>query len=420
MGIFGVLSIEVEFSNKIHIYHVSATIITKCYFSYATVMKIDRRHFCSGLAIGATAVASSTASAQSEDTPNLQLIEADSDTGFNYPYFLYTPSREETDSELPLLVEPNNTGTSTDDFSKHRTAARELLTERRTRRIADELTVPALVPVFPRPRSDPVDWSHYTHQLDVETLKIESGPLERIDKQLINMIEHARRSLTEQGYSVTDDGVLLNGFSASGTFADRFTVLHPDEVLSVTAGGLNGMTVLPTQEVDGIEVPYHIGLANIESILGSFPNLEELDSTRQFLYMGGDDENDTLPYDDAWTDDELANLAQEVYGEDMIEDRFPFCEEVYEETGIEATFKIYDGVGHTPRPAMDDIISFHEETVATYRESEEAGQSSSNSGEDTSQDRSSGSAPGFGIGSGITALGATGYILKRWLTEDAE
>jgi hypothetical protein len=353
-------------------------------------------------------------------TPEVTLIEANPAAGFEYPYFLYAPDRDETESELPLLVEPNNTGTSTDDFSEHRIASRELLTRRRTRTIADELTVPALVPVFPRPTSQPVDWTHYTHQLDVETLEIDSGPLERIDQQLINMIEHARTSLNERGYTVTDDGVLLNGFSASGTFADRFTVLHPDEILSVTAGGLNGMVLLPMEEIDGKELPYHVGLANIEDLIGQSPDLEELDATRQFLYMGGEDENDTLPYDDAWTDDDLKQLAREVYGDDMIEDRFPRCESLYQQAGIQATFKIYEGVGHTPRPAMEDIISFHEQTVAEYRESEEAESTDSATDENSDQQTSGSSAPGFGIGSGIAALGAAGYMLSQRLTDDSD
>ncbi|GAA1317264.1 hypothetical protein GCM10009647_046980 [Streptomyces sanglieri] len=39
--------------------------------------------------------------------------------GFNYPYFLYAPDRVDSDPEAPLLVEPNNTGKSTDDFDEH-------------------------------------------------------------------------------------------------------------------------------------------------------------------------------------------------------------------------------------------------------------------------------------------------------------
>ena len=350
-------------------------------------------------------------------TSDIEFVEANQDAGFNYPYFLYTPPRDETESELPLLVQPNNSGTSTDDYAVHRQSANERIRGGVPHQLANELTVPALVPVFPRPRNEPVDFTHYTHHLDVETLQIDSGPLERIDQQLLNMIEHARNKLNERGYPVTDDGVLLNGFSAAGTFSDRFTVLYPNEVLSVTAGGLNGMTLLPLEEVDGTELPYHVGIANVADLIGTTPDMDALDETRQFLYMGGDDDRDTLPYDDAWTDDDLRQLAKDVYGEDMIEDRFPRCETLYAEAGIDATFKMYEGVGHTPEPAFEDIVSFHEETVSSYRETVEPEMNDTTTEDNPSETESSDSTPGFGLASGLTAVGATGYMLKRRLRD---
>ncbi len=76
------------------------------------------------------------------------------------------------------------------------------------------------------------------------------------------------------------------------------------------------------------------------------------------------DENDTIPYDDAWTDDELRQLALDVYGEDMIEHRFHRAQALYEEAGIEAQFRIYEGAGHTTRPAGKDILEFHRRSMA--------------------------------------------------------
>jgi len=59
--------------------------------------------------------------------------------------------------------------------------------------------------------------------------------------------------------------------------------------------------------------------------------------------MGAEDDNDTIPYDDAWTDDELRELALDIYGDDMIAERFPTCQETYREAGIDATFRVYEG-----------------------------------------------------------------------------
>lgn len=298
----------------------------------------------------------------SPDVVGVQFVEADSDAGFNYPYFLYTPAVDD-DREVSLLVEPNNTGTGTDDFAQHRQAAAELIERGGPRRIADALQVPLLVPVFPRPRSEPVDWRHYTHQLDQDTLEIESGPLERIDRQLLAMVDHAiDHELTDTAYSFRTD-VMLNGFSASGNFVDRFTMLHPERVLSVTAGGLNGMALLPREEAQGHTLSYHVGIADIESITGSAVDLAAVSETNQFLYMGAEDENDTLPYDDAWTSDRLRTIAKDVYGADMIDDRFPASQAAYEDAGVTAQFRTYSGLGHRP-PQLFDLIEFHRRSLA--------------------------------------------------------
>ncbi|MFA9426969.1 PKD domain-containing protein [Natronorubrum sp. A-ect3] len=291
-----------------------------------------------------------------------QRIDANPDAGFNYPYYLYAPDTFEDEEPKSLLVEPTNTGTTSDEFEEHRKAGERTISGGLGRQIADELFAPFIVPVFPRPREEPVDGTHYVHQLDDTTMSLESGPLERVDLQLLSMVEHAQDRLTDQGYPVAE-GIMLNGFSASGNFVDRFTMLHPDRVLSVTAGGLNGMAILPLEEAEGHTLPYHVGIADVAELTGEPADLDALDEVNQFLYMGEEDNNDTIPYGDAWTDDELRQTALEVYGDDMIEERFPRCQEAYQEAGVEAQFRVYEDAGHTPQPATDDIVAFHRRSL---------------------------------------------------------
>lgn len=297
---------------------------------------------------------------ENPEAVGLRMVDANSQAGFNYPYFLYVPSASD-DREVSLLVEPNNTGTGTDDFAKHRQKARQLI-KGPLSQMADQLGVPALVPVFPRPNEHPVDWRHYTHQLDRDTLAIEDGPLERVDRQLLNMVDHAIESeLAETDYTIRDD-IMLNGFSASGNFSDRFTVLHADRVRSVTAGGLNGMALLPLEEAKGHTLTYHVGIADVNDLIGEPVDLDALADTNQFLYMGENDSNDTIPYDDAWTSDERRQVALDVYGDDMLEDRFPYSQQAYEQAGGTAQFRIYQGIGHRP-PQLEDIMEFHRRTL---------------------------------------------------------
>lgn len=75
-----------------------------------------------------------------------------------------------------------------------------------------------LVPVFPRPTSN---WQIYTHALDRDSLITTVSGLERIDLQLLAMIDDARQRLKERDVLIGNE-VFLNGFSASGSFVNRF------------------------------------------------------------------------------------------------------------------------------------------------------------------------------------------------------
>jgi len=289
------------------------------------------------------------------------LIDPNPEAGFNYPYYLYAPSRREGDQQASILVQPNNSGKTTDDFEVQKRSARRRIESGTSRTVADRLSVPLLVPVFPRPKSDPVDWRHYVHALDRQTMKRSHGPLQRVDRQLLRMAEDAQRRFSDQSYPV-DDQLMLNGFSAAGNFVDRFTMLHPDRVRSVTAGGLNGTAILPLEEADGHTLDFHIGIADVEALTGEPVDLDSVNETNQFLYMGEDDGNDTLPYDDAWSD-KMRAIALDVYGERMVADRFPTCQRAYEQAGVDAQFKVYENAGHSPHVALEDIVEFHQRSL---------------------------------------------------------
>jgi hypothetical protein len=264
---------------------------------------------------------------------------------------------------LPLLVQPNNTGSPTDDFARHREAARKEVEANLGRRVADRLRAPLIVPVFPRPNEEPVDFTHLVHSLDRETLAIEDGPLERVDRQLLAMAEDARERLRDAEYPI-GDGLLLNGFSASGTFVERFASLHPEEVVSVTAGGVNGMPLLPLAEADGHDLDYHVGVADVEALTGEPFDRDAFAEVNRFLYMGEFDDSDTLPFDDAFTLNRLRTAALDVYGPHMTDDRFPYSRAVYDELGANTVFRTYRGEAHTYRPAINDIVRYHARTIA--------------------------------------------------------
>jgi len=206
------------------------------------------------------------------------------------------------------------------------------------------------------------------HMLCARTMQIDEGPLERVDRQLLAMVDDAQERLAEQGISVPEE-VILNGFSSQAAFVNRFAALHPNRVCSVSAGGINGLAILPREMADvrGFgerAMNYPVGVANIEELIGKPFDREAFRELDQFIYMGSEDDKDALLYPDAWTDPELRGVAVLIYGEDIHEERFPHCREVYEEADVNAVFRMYDGVGHTPKPALDDIVEFHERSLA--------------------------------------------------------
>lgn len=311
--------------------------------------------------------ASGNASAQEHTSDGPTLVEADPERGFNYPYYLAVPERGD-DEQRPILVEPHNVGEQVEEFERHLELARQRIEDKSVRYIGEELGVPILVPVFPRPFEEPVDWTHMIHMLCAKTMQIDEGPLERVDRQLLAMVDDARDRLAERGISVPEE-VMLNGFSSQAAFVNRLAALHPDRVCSVSAGGINGLAILPreTADVRGFgERPmnYPVGVANIDELTGEPFDGRAFRDLNQFIYMGSDDEKDALLYPDAWTDPELRGIAVLTYGEDIHEERFPHCKEVYEEAGVNAVFRMYEGVGHTPEPALDDIVEFHERSLA--------------------------------------------------------
>ncbi|MFC3960262.1 PKD domain-containing protein [Halovivax cerinus] len=285
-------------------------------------------------------------------------VAAAPEFGFNYPYFLYVPADLETGGG-PIVVEPNNTGRATDSFDAHRKWARSLVEfpTKICRRISDGLGVPLLVPVFPQPEDEPVGSHHNVQALDADTMAIENEKLARVDRQLLRMVDHAGAQLDALSYAA-DDEVLLNGFSVTGNFVNRFAALHPDRVRSVTAWAVNGTAILPMENTDGHELSYPIGVSDVESLTGTPFDEDAWTDVSQFVYMGAEDDTDTVPYDD-WSEPQR-EIALDVYGDDMQQDRLPYCETIYEEAGASAQFHIYEGVDYEySRAITDDCVAFH-------------------------------------------------------------
>lgn len=286
----------------------------------------------------------------------LIFTEARPESGFNFPYFLFIPGKMSTENKQFLIVEPNNSGFADDDLEKHiekaqRTAGREFYTGNY---VARKLEYPLLVPVFPRTRTN---WKIYTHAFDRDVARQKDNELERIDLQLLAMVEDAQNKLAEMGFQLNEK-FLMTGFSASGTFVNRFTAVHPEKVMATAAGGVNGLLILPLEKLENEPLNFPLGVNDFQDLFRKPFNAEAFKNTSQFLFMGELDDNDAIPYEDGYDLDER-ELVFKLLGEEMQPARWQKCREIYEQENVNATIKTFSGIGHEqPESVKDEIVEF--------------------------------------------------------------
>jgi len=291
----------------------------------------------------------------------LIFAEANPSEGFNFPYFLFIPQGTSVEKELILIVEPNNSGFADDDFERHiekakRTASHDFYIGNF---VARELKIPLLVPVFPRPKSE---WKIYTHALDSDVIAQKDNSLERIDLQLLAMVTDAKTKLADSGYSVRDK-FFMTGFSASGTFANRFTIIHPEKIQAVAAGGLNGLLMLPISEWRGENLNYPIGTGNFELVFGKPFDSTSFAQTPQFYFMGALDDNDAIPYEDGYSENER-KLIYKLFGQEMMPTRWENCKQIYTLENIQSFIKTYPNMGHEQAAQVkSEVVEFFKESI---------------------------------------------------------
>jgi dienelactone hydrolase len=272
----------------------------------------------------------------------VQHFPGDASASYHADFYLYvSPSAKaaaRNGAPQTILVQPNNSGSNSDDPGVHRRDAWWTGLERRG--VADELGVVLLVPAFIRPGED---WQIYTHALDRDALTTKRPDLTRIDLQLLAMVDHARAALRKEGIQ-TEEKFLIQGYSASGMFANRFAALHPTHVKAVAAGSPGGWPIAPAASFNGESLPYPAGVADLGDLTGQPFNLDAYKTVPQLIVMGSDDDNDSVDFRDGW-DQTAADQVDRLFGKDPIA-RWKVSEDLYKRSGATAQFVLVHGVGH--------------------------------------------------------------------------
>lgn len=283
---------------------------------------------------------------------SLIIIESNPSKGFNNPYILFIPKGTLKNKITYLLVEPNNTGKTTDSLEIHKNSAIELAsTSSVGNNISTNLKIPLLVPIFPRPDSKPLV---YTHALDRDVIFEKEKELIRIDLQLIAMIKNAQNVLKDNGILIYDK-FFMNGFSASATFTNRFLFIHPEKVKAAAMGGFNGELMLPLAKYKNKEFDYPLGINDFKNTFKKDCNLTVLKEIPQYIYMGEEDQNDAVQFDDAYNNIER-NTINFTLGS-KVQERWIHCQNIYKEQNISAEFKTYEKVGHWTTSSINLEVS---------------------------------------------------------------
>jgi dienelactone hydrolase len=287
--------------------------------------------------------------------PETIKIEAQPDKGFAYPYYLYVPPElrevKARKARHTILVLPNNTGKIDDSLEVHEADVKKRMAQ--VGQIASVLKTAVLMTVFPRPATD---WQIYTHALDRDALTTGKKEYGRFDLQLVAMIDDARARLRKDKLKF-DKKVLINGFSASGMFANRFTFLHPDRVKAAAIGSPGGWAIAPVAVHKEKTLRYPIGISDFKSVAGENLDLKNLRKVPLFVFMGDEDENDSVVFGDSYEEADK-NLIFEIFGKTPVE-RWAISKSLYEQGKLNAEFKLYPKVKHTVTTEMrDDIRAF--------------------------------------------------------------
>ena len=273
---------------------------------------------------------------------------ADPSQGFHWPYLLYVPDKVHAPR---LLVAPNNTGFATDDLPFLRASGLCEIAQRLG--MADRLGVPLLVPLFPRPAVPSEAENLYLHALTRASLTTQVPAFRRVDLQLVAMMGDARNGLAHAGIAVSSR-VLLTGFSAAGSFVNRFALLHPEQVLAVASGSPGGWPTAPVAEAAGEALTWPVGIADVEALTGKALDLRSLKKVAWFFFLGDQDRNDAVPFRDSFSKSQESIIFR-LFGTEPVP-RWKEAERLYKAPGLDARFRLYPGVGHVTTPEMDSEV----------------------------------------------------------------
>ncbi|MDE6141284.1 MAG: hypothetical protein K2G03_01635 [Bacilli bacterium] len=340
--------------------------------------------------------------------------------GINFPFQLYIPNNIRANCDLIVTGrtpgEPNNL-----PLEENIELAKTMKFSYISRVLSSKYGNPMLLPVIPRCHGIQStslgylchhnDYHEAIEWIDKGWLNISKEELhlfDNLDEQILKMIEYSLNFLKSKGYEA-DEKIVINGYSAAASFASLFSVLHPEHIKAIIAGGNGGEIFLPLKEYKEWTLDYPLGINDLPNF-----NYELFKNIKKFYYIGSDDFNTpAIPmcemqierYDESgnpiFVRDEsgnkipvkdesgsmilkldkdgnmIANYGEGYYSNYQInflnkgispdqQKRFEYAQDIYESLGIDAIFNKYPGNHATVNESdalYDDVFNFYEKNI---------------------------------------------------------
>ncbi len=287
-----------------------------------------------------------------ESTGEILTFPANPAKGFHWGYALYLPKTLDASQKLPILFEMNNMGvTSSVEQTKEKVLS-EIRHNSFVHKIPDGVGVPMLMPFVQREnRGNPL---LYTHELNRAVFVSQEEKLKRLDLQVLLMIADARKHLKKRGIRTTSK-VLVAGYSASGAFCWRWTMLHPDKVLAAACGG-DHYPMLPVEKLDETELIYPVGVYDFKPYTGRRFNRKAWLKVPLLCTNGEMDLHDPLPNEDCWAADVERPILKRVLPEREVLGRMRHNFQLLNKWAPNVQTHLYPNVDH--HAVTEDMIAF--------------------------------------------------------------
>lgn len=281
---------------------------------------------------------------------------------FYYPYFLrFNTNLINNPNKQTLIVETVNFGRCGDiknilnSTIKSRGSSLGLY-------VADRNNNIFMMPIFPRgvDSNGKMNVDYYQHALDRDTLENRMKERISIDQQVLAMIKDSQMFLRGKGINV-EDKIAMIGFSASGDFVNRFSILYPEIIKAMAFQ--NTKPILPLKEYKGEKLIYPVGIGDIEEITGKPVNMEAYKKIKQYVFVGALDTNDGVYNFDGYGDAEREQIFR-LLGRKMIPDRWNNVQKIFKEFKYPIQFVTYQNLSHNINNyVVEDVFNFINENT---------------------------------------------------------